>query len=195
MTRKCKLRGKEVDFSEPWCDHETMEESAWLDIQSRQRQAAVEEVANDAVEQAAVELGASAGKFLTAQVILGLVLMVAPVVKAEPVSAFLATPLVAKILGNLQAHAIGMHGTQEFATAIQDDGTYRIVVGEDGKLASQVTTNTHTVLIAHTHPDGSVAAPSAADIEAAKRTGIPDVVISRYSMYLILTDGTVQKLR
>jgi len=27
--------GKEVDFDEPWCDHETMEESAWLDMQTR----------------------------------------------------------------------------------------------------------------------------------------------------------------
>lgn len=32
MIRPCKLCGKAVDFSEPWCDHETMEESAWLDI-------------------------------------------------------------------------------------------------------------------------------------------------------------------
>lgn len=30
--RKCKMCGKEVDFSEPWCAHETMEESAWLNM-------------------------------------------------------------------------------------------------------------------------------------------------------------------
>lgn len=33
--RKCKFCGKEVDFDEPWCDHETMEESGWLDIRDR----------------------------------------------------------------------------------------------------------------------------------------------------------------
>jgi len=30
--RICKQCGKEVDFDEPWCDHETMEESAWLNM-------------------------------------------------------------------------------------------------------------------------------------------------------------------
>jgi len=51
MIRKCKFCGKDVDFSEPWCDHETMEESAWLDIRSRMQKDAfdrvVDEVVND----------------------------------------------------------------------------------------------------------------------------------------------------
>jgi len=60
--RQCRQCGKMVDFDEPWCDHETMEESAWLDIQSRQQTAAVEIVIDGLVEQAAVELGFQAGK-------------------------------------------------------------------------------------------------------------------------------------
>jgi hypothetical protein len=53
-----------VDFDEPWCDHETMEESAWIDINSRMRAAILDEVVNNAVEQAATELGYHAGKAL-----------------------------------------------------------------------------------------------------------------------------------
>ena len=30
--RPCKICSKIVDFSAPDCDHETMEESAWLDM-------------------------------------------------------------------------------------------------------------------------------------------------------------------
>lgn len=30
--RPCKQCGKEVDFDEPYCAHETMEESAWLNM-------------------------------------------------------------------------------------------------------------------------------------------------------------------
>jgi len=33
--RECNLCHKMVDFDEPWCDHETMEESAWLEIHER----------------------------------------------------------------------------------------------------------------------------------------------------------------
>jgi hypothetical protein len=40
--------GKEVDFDEPWCAHETMEESAWLNIP---RQAKVEKAAQDAIDR------------------------------------------------------------------------------------------------------------------------------------------------
>jgi hypothetical protein len=41
-----------VDFDEPYCDHETMEESAWLDIRERIGNAMVDE----AVEIAAKDL-------------------------------------------------------------------------------------------------------------------------------------------
>ena len=63
--RECKQCHKMVDFDEPWCDHETMEESAWLDIDRRTRAAAVELVVNDAVEQAAVDLAYEAAKDVT----------------------------------------------------------------------------------------------------------------------------------
>lgn len=33
--RTCKMCGKQVDFDEPYCDHETMEESGLLDIRDR----------------------------------------------------------------------------------------------------------------------------------------------------------------
>jgi len=41
-----------VDFDEPWCGHETMEESAWLDINKRIQN----EVVDRAVDIAAKEL-------------------------------------------------------------------------------------------------------------------------------------------
>ena len=50
--RKCKQCGRMVDFDEPWCDHETMEESAWLDINERFRNSVIDEV----VEKAAKDL-------------------------------------------------------------------------------------------------------------------------------------------
>lgn len=59
--RPCRQCGKMVDFNEPWCDHETMEESAWLDIKERQKTTIldkdVEDVIDDLVHKAALELG------------------------------------------------------------------------------------------------------------------------------------------
>jgi hypothetical protein len=55
--RECRQCHRMVDFDEPWCDHETMEESAWIDIRERAaafgRDAAV---IDDIVEQAAKDL-------------------------------------------------------------------------------------------------------------------------------------------
>jgi hypothetical protein len=56
MTRPCKFCGKEVDFSEPWCDHETMEESAWIDIHQRIVRDAQNMVIDELVKQAAKDL-------------------------------------------------------------------------------------------------------------------------------------------
>lgn len=50
--RECKFCGKLIDFDQPWCDHETMEESAWLDIRKRLRNVVIDKV----VEQAAKDL-------------------------------------------------------------------------------------------------------------------------------------------
>lgn len=50
--RICKLCGKVVDFDEPWCDHETMEESALLNIRERM----TNNLIDIAVEIAAKEL-------------------------------------------------------------------------------------------------------------------------------------------
>jgi hypothetical protein len=131
---------------------------------------------------------------LFALVLLFLVGTTATLLQAEPVSNLIASPNVAKVLGILHARAIGQHMTQEFGTAIQDDGSYRIVMGEDGQMSAHVKPDAHTVLMAHTHPDGGDPKPSPADIAVAKSTGIPDVVISRYATYVALPDGTVQKL-
>ena len=67
--RKCRQCGKMVDFDEPWCDHETMEESAWLDLAKRLPWAAnsgpatmSNAVVDEIVEQAAEELGMQAGE-------------------------------------------------------------------------------------------------------------------------------------
>ncbi len=67
--RKCRQCGKMVDFDEPWCDHETMEESAWLDLAKRlpwlfnPTYDTVLNVAIDrVVEESAKELGFQAGK-------------------------------------------------------------------------------------------------------------------------------------
>ncbi len=50
--RKCRQCGRMVDFDEPYCDHETMEESAWLDIKQRIGNAMID----DTVEIAAKDL-------------------------------------------------------------------------------------------------------------------------------------------
>jgi predicted hydrocarbon binding protein len=62
--RECRQCHRMVDFDEPWCDHETMEESAWRDINSRIGAAAFDKVVDDEVGKAAIELGHSAGKFI-----------------------------------------------------------------------------------------------------------------------------------
>ena len=67
--RECRQCHKMVDFDEPWCDHETMEESAWLDIMERVKangKRSIELYYNGEldriVSKAAEELGAQAGK-------------------------------------------------------------------------------------------------------------------------------------
>lgn len=68
--RLCNQCGKMVDFDEPWCDHETMEESAWLNIPKAAILAcAYAEIIDDAVHRAATELGISAGKALKEKLI------------------------------------------------------------------------------------------------------------------------------
>lgn len=56
MIRECKSCHKMVDFSEPWCDHETMEESAWLDIHERMVATATTQVLDEIVYKAAQDL-------------------------------------------------------------------------------------------------------------------------------------------
>jgi len=46
--------GKEVDFDQPWCDHETMEESAWLDI-AASRVAAAQTALNVVIDEVVKE--------------------------------------------------------------------------------------------------------------------------------------------
>jgi hypothetical protein len=65
--RECNQCHKMVDFDEPWCDHETMEESAWRDIQARGLAfgvdaALIDELVDNEVNRAAKKLGLSAGK-------------------------------------------------------------------------------------------------------------------------------------
>lgn len=59
--RVCRQCGKEVDFDEPYCDHETMEESAILDM-NRRTQQVYNMVVDNIVEQTARELGFKAGE-------------------------------------------------------------------------------------------------------------------------------------
>lgn len=54
--RKCKLCGKDVDFDEPWCEHETMEESAWQDINNRIYKDAMDIVVEEQVRKATKDL-------------------------------------------------------------------------------------------------------------------------------------------
>ena len=73
--RVCKMCGKEVDFDEPWCAHETMEESAWLAIDRKQGPLTPKEVhdlafqiiIDEAVEESAKELGWQAGNAVAEQ--------------------------------------------------------------------------------------------------------------------------------
>jgi hypothetical protein len=111
------------------------------------------------------------------------------------VLAILSLPGVPKALGTLHAHAIGQHATQEFGTAIESDGRYRIIQGEIGELSDHIKPDSHTVLMAHTHPDGSNPMPSKQDIAIARATGIPDVVISRYAEYVAMPDGRVVRIQ
>jgi hypothetical protein len=90
MIRPCKLCGKAVDFSEPWCDHETMEESGWLDILDRRtvetaqavidakdapltpqevEDLAIQIIIDATVEQAAKELGWRASQDIKARML------------------------------------------------------------------------------------------------------------------------------
>ena len=48
--RECRQCHKMVDFDEPWCDHETMEESAWLDIKECMLNAVVDELVRKAAK-------------------------------------------------------------------------------------------------------------------------------------------------
>lgn len=54
--RKCRQCGQMIDFDEPWCDHETMEESAWQDINKRIYNAALNQTIDELVYKAAKEL-------------------------------------------------------------------------------------------------------------------------------------------
>lgn len=65
--RQCKLCEKMVDFDEPWCDHETMEESAWLNMPKSRSAKLPEAVYDSEVEKAAKELGHKAGELFIEQ--------------------------------------------------------------------------------------------------------------------------------
>src|SRR5205809_559419 len=81
--RECRQCHRMIDFDEPWCDHETMEESAWLDIAQRRREdteklamevlitkaagevmgvSAQKQIADELVEKVAAQLGLSAAE-------------------------------------------------------------------------------------------------------------------------------------
>src|SRR6266480_881034 len=81
--RECRQCHRMIDFDEPWCDHETMEESAWIDIVERRREdaerlavdvivvhtagellgkAIQKDIVDELVEKVAVQLGLSAAE-------------------------------------------------------------------------------------------------------------------------------------
>jgi hypothetical protein len=68
--RPCKECGKMVDFDEPWCDHETMEESGLRNFpQAAIVASAYAQIIDDAVDKAAIELGVSAGKAIKEKIV------------------------------------------------------------------------------------------------------------------------------
>lgn len=67
MIRACKLCGRSVDFSAPWCDHETMEESAWLNMPRMKHLEISEEIIDSAIAVVAVELGYRAAEMFKEQ--------------------------------------------------------------------------------------------------------------------------------
>lgn len=68
--RACRECGKMVDFDEPWCDHETMEESGLRNIpRAAILASAYAQVVDDAVHKVAAELGFSAGKVIKEKMI------------------------------------------------------------------------------------------------------------------------------
>ena len=52
-----------------------------------------------------------------------------------------------------------------------------------------------TKLIVHTHSPNVNPRPSFADIAVTQRTGVPDLVVSAYAMYIVWPDGKVEQVR
>jgi proteasome lid subunit RPN8/RPN11 len=52
-----------------------------------------------------------------------------------------------------------------------------------------------TKLIVHTHSPVVNPTPSYADIKLAERTGIPDLVVSAYAMYIVWPDGKIEEVK
>lgn len=77
--RECSLCHKMIDFDEPYCAHESMEESAWLDIKERREKLIADlrnpeseaykiSIIDPIVHAAAVELGLRAAEVFREQV-------------------------------------------------------------------------------------------------------------------------------
>jgi hypothetical protein len=52
-----------------------------------------------------------------------------------------------------------------------------------------------TKLIVHTHSPIVNPRPSYADIKLAERTGVPDLVVSAYAMYIVWPDGKIEEVK
>jgi proteasome lid subunit RPN8/RPN11 len=121
--------------------------------------------------------------------------MHASLIVAKAVLALLTLPGVHQAEGLLQAEANSPNVTSltEYYTAVESDGSFKIHRGDEA--TAIIHTDAQTVLVMHTHPDCYLPQPSPQDIAEAARTGIPDIVVSRYAEYVVMPDGSVTEVR
>ncbi len=55
---------------------------------------------------------------------------------------------------------------------------------------THITVDDDTRVVIHTHP-ANEQMPSQQDIDEAKATGIPDIIVSQYAMFVVMPDGAV----
>lgn len=83
------------------------------------------------------------------------------------------------------------HPTEEWGLAQYPD---HYVQFEGGPYSVRIDCDA-CLFIGHTHDDYGSPRPSEEDIAIAKRTGIPDLVVSKYHVYLIEGDGKVDQIQ
>lgn len=89
---------------------------------------------------------------------------------------------------------LALHPYTEWAVAVERNG--KVHCYSDSEFSSDhIKVDGDTVLIGHTHPDGTDPYPSPEDIALSKKIHIPDVVVSTRANYLVGPDGQVEQVK